>query len=111
MLAFIAALAASAALAPATPTESTAPERTLFDVIARVEVDAAGAIVAIKPSATTPAINDAVDANIRKLHFSPPILQGQPVTGATWVRMQVCSTQVGSDQQLAMRYHGSGPDW
>jgi hypothetical protein len=109
MLLVVASVLASAALASAAPAE---PKRSLFDVVSRVEVDATGAIVAIEPSATTPPeVAKAVDAGIRKLHFSPPILQGQAVSGATWLRMQVCSNPQSPDHQLAMRFHGNGPDW
>ncbi len=87
------------------------PPIQVFDVESRVTVDASGAVTQVQPPATLPkAIANAVEANVRRLQFMPPTLDGVPVQGVqTSVRMQACAATVGANYELSMAYREHGP--
>jgi len=87
------------------------PPIQVFDVDSRVSVDASGAVTQVQPPATLPkAIADVVDANIRRLRFLPPTVEGEPVKAVqTNVRMQACAATVGANYELSMAYREHGP--
>ncbi len=98
------------------PAAATAPEPAkveaprLFSVVSRVSVDAEGIVQDVEPTTTlSPAINAALEANARKIHFAPPMKQGHAVPGITYVVQEACAALDGGTFRLAIRYRGNGP--
>jgi hypothetical protein len=100
------------ALAAATIAQAAdEPPIQVFDVESRVTVDASGAVTQVQPPATLPrAFADAVAANVRRLRFLPPVVDGVPVQQVqTNVREQACAATVGANYELSMAYREHGP--
>jgi hypothetical protein len=99
----------SIAFAAAAPAPA-APALHLFGGDALVSVDANGAITAIEaPTEFGEAVAQAMEANIRKLHFQAPTLGDKTVPGQTWVHMQACTAPSGDNWALALKFRGNGP--
>ena len=99
----------SIAFAAAAPAPAQ-PALHLFGGDALVSVDASGAITAIEaPTEFGEAVAQAMEANIRKLHFQAPVLGDRTVAGQTWVHMQACTAPAGENWALALKFRGNGP--
>lgn len=99
-----------AACVPAVAQSPAAPQLRLFHTQARVSVDASGAITGIEaPTEFGKAVGDAVEAQVRKLQFTAPTIDGKAVPGETWVQMQACTAPDGDGYRLAMKFRGNGP--
>ena len=103
MAAFVAGSAAA--------SEPKPDDLVVFSSSARVEVDATGNVVDVQEDPTLPAaIGQALDANVRGWKFVPPIQDGVPVGGVTYVRLGACAAPiVGGGYRLAFHYNGNGP--
>jgi len=98
------------AAATATAASAAEPRVVLSDAYAAVELDAAGSVESVQVQGELPgAMASAVEANVRRLKFTPPSRDGRPVSARTFVRMQTCAEKVGSDYRLSMRFRTQGP--
>jgi len=104
-------IALIAMLSTGTAQAAGEPPIQVFDIESRVSVDATGAVTQVQAPATLPkAIANAVDANVRRLVFLPPTVDGVPVKGVqTSLRMQACAATVGANYELSMVYREHGP--
>ena len=97
----------------ALPAGAQAPARPalrLFATDTRVTVDASGAITAVEPPAQFGvAVAGAIEAQVRKLRFEAPVVDGKAVPGATWVHLSACTAPVGDAYRLALKFRGNGP--
>jgi len=106
-MSFIALLAFAAATAQAPPPAS--PIR-VFDIEARFTVDPNGAVTRVQPPPPLPpALAQVLDAEVHRLHFLPPQVEGRPVTVETNVRVQACGVRGSELSTYAMRYRAHGP--
>lgn len=103
----MAALVAGSAAA----SEPKPDELVVFSSNARVEVDATGNVVDVQEDPALPAaIGQALDANVRGWKFKPPVRDGVPVGGVTYVRLGACAAPIESGgYHLAFQYEGNGP--
>lgn len=82
----------------------------LHGVESRVEVDPQGHVVAVQSDATLPpALLSVLEQNVRKIEFAPPLKDGHPVSGVTFVAHDICAAPVDGAYRLAVKYRGNGP--
>lgn len=99
-------------LASAAPAAAPAPGAgpVLFTSVARVDVGPDGVVLAVAPDPTLPAsVNQALAGNIRKIRFGPPMKDGQPVAGVTYVSQDACAAPDHGVYRFAVRLRGNGP--
>lgn len=103
----VAALVAGSAAA----SEPMSDQLVVFSSNARVEVDATGNVIDVQEDPALPAaIGQALDANVRGWKFVPPVREGVPVGGVTYVRLGACAVPIESGgYRLAFQYDGNGP--
>lgn len=87
-----------------------AEEPLIFDTYAKVELDAAGAIVRIEPDAgLATALQDEVRKRVAAIRFEPPERDGVKTPGATYVLFGGCAVPDGEDYYLSLDNKGNGP--
>lgn len=105
------AIAANLPLAAtAAAIASTTPGLLLVETESRVEVDSAGQVVSLTTTPELPAgALAAVEANLRQLRFAPPVRDGRPVAGVTYVQQDACAAPDGGAYRFAVKFRGNGP--
>lgn len=99
-------LASGAALANA----ADKPEIIMFSSQVRLDVDSGGQVVKVGADPALPVVvRDAIETNARRWRFSPPSLEGRPVAGVTYARIDACAAPVDGQYRLAVKYRGNGP--
>lgn len=95
---------AGAGEAPGTPT------LVVITTQARVEVGADGKVIAVQPDAKlTPAVAQAIQSTVGAWRFAPPVRDGKPVGGVTYVQIGACAVTVDGGLRMAFDYQGNGP--
>jgi hypothetical protein len=104
------ALALLAAASTTAAQEPPRPPLHLWGTSTRVAVDGSGRVTAVEtPGDYSQAIKDAVEAQVRKLRYEVPVVDGKPVPGETWVYLSACTAQEGETYRLALQFRGNGP--
>jgi len=76
----------------------------------RVEVASTGQVVSMRttPKLSAPVLA-AVEANLRKLRFAPPMKDGRAVSGVTFVQQEVCVATAPGHHRFTVKMRGNGP--
>lgn len=83
-----------------------------FSTQARVEVDGQGRVAGVTTDAAlAPVFAQAVKATVEKMRFAPPMKDGRPVSGVTFVWLGACAVPeaASADYRFAVVYQGNGP--
>ena len=89
------AIAAMALLiTPAGAATSPTSKATLVTTQVRIDVDADGRVTTVEPTTALPQlVTDALRARAADWTFEAPKLDGRPVAGTTYARMNICAAQ------------------
>jgi hypothetical protein len=98
------------ALAVAAPKPAPAPGLVLIETESRIEIDAAGNVVAVRTTPELPAhVAAVVDGNLRKMRFTPGTKDGRAVAGVTYAWQEACAAPEGDASRFAVKFLGNGP--
>lgn len=87
-----------------------AEEPLVFAATAMVDVDETGRVSAVAPDATlSPALQQLVREQVLSWRFSPPLQDGLPVAGTTYVSLKGCAIPDGVAYRVALDFKGNGP--
>lgn len=100
-------LLASSAIAAG---EGDAAKLLLFSTKVKLDVDSTGQVVAVGTDKALPeTVRRAIEAGASRWHFSAPTLDGRPVAGVTYARLDACAAPVDGQYRFAIKYRGNGP--
>lgn len=88
----------------------TPPRLTVLAAQTRVQVDHEGRVVGVRPDPELPdAINQAIRNTVVQWRFRPPMKDGLPVDGVTFLQVNACAVPEGANFRLSVAYRGNGP--
>lgn len=90
--------------------EDNSPKLMLFSTKVKLDVDSTGQVVAVGADKALPeAVRSAIEAGASRWRFSAPTLDGRPVAGVTYARLDACAAPVDGQYRFAIKYRGNGP--
>jgi TonB family protein len=89
---------------------ANAGDPLVFTATAMIDVDEAGRVTAVEPDAAlSPALQQVVREQALSWRFSPPVQDGVPVAGTTYVDLKGCAIPDGDAYRVALDFKGNGP--